>query len=133
VVTERILSESIVEQAALSWFDELGYFAHAGYDVSPNGEMPLRDDYEDPILTARLRSALRRINEHLPEDSIEYAMRVVTRPPEPTLEQNNRWFHSLLTDGIEVEYRTADGDIRGDRVRLLDFQNPARNEFLGAC
>jgi hypothetical protein len=22
---------------------------------------------------------------------------VVTRPPEPTLAQNNRWFHELLT------------------------------------
>ena len=26
---------------------------------------------------------------------------------EPTLVQNNRWFHHLLTDGINVEYRAA--------------------------
>lgn len=39
------MSENIVEQAALSWLEEIGYFVHAGHDVSPNGEMPLRDSY----------------------------------------------------------------------------------------
>jgi len=57
-------------------------------------------------------------------------MRVVTRPPEPSLIQNNRWFHQLLTDGIDVEYRTADGETRGGKARLVDFENPKRNDLL---
>ena len=129
-MTERTVSEAIVEQAVLSWFLEQGYFVHAGPEISPHGEMPLRDSYEDAVLTTRLRAALRRINDSMPEDVIDYAMRVVTRPREPGLEENNRWFHGLLTDGIEVEYSTADGNVRGDRARLIDFDNPARNDFL---
>jgi len=36
----------------------------------------------------------------------------------------------MLRDGVEVEYRTDDGTIRGDRVRLVDFEEPARNDWL---
>jgi len=55
---------------------------------------------------------------------------MVSRPPEPTLAQNNRWFHHLLTDGIDVEYRTPEGEIRGDKVWLVDFERPAKNDLL---
>jgi type I restriction enzyme R subunit len=77
---------------------------------------------------------MRRINDHLPEDVIEHAIeqavRVATRPQEPTLEQNNRWFHHLLTDGVDVEYRTKDGETRGDKAWLVDFAKPQRNDLL---
>jgi type I restriction enzyme R subunit len=129
-MTEKTVSEAIVEQAALSWFQECGFFVHAGPDVSPNGEMPLRDRYEDVVLISRLRAALRRVNSDLPEEAVEQVVRLVTRPPEPRLEQNNRWFHRLLTDGVEVQYRTIDGDIRGDKAWLVDFLDPRRNDFL---
>ena len=36
------------------------------------------------------------------------------------------WFR----DGVEVEYRRDDGSIAGDRVRLIDFDNPPGNDFL---
>ena len=126
------LNEAAVEQAALGWFESLGFDTRKGADISPGSETPLRGDYEQVVLKPRLRAALRKINDHLPEDAIEQTVRVITRPPEPTLEQNNRWFHGLLTDGIDVEYRTADGQTRGDKAWLVDFANPARNDLLVA-
>ena len=36
----------------------------------------------------------------------------------------------MLVDGIEVEYRQTDGRIRGDRVRLIDFDAPEDNDWL---
>ena len=36
----------------------------------------------------------------------------------------------MLVDGIEVEYRQPDGTIRGDRVRLVDFETPENNDWL---
>lgn len=66
----------------------------------------------------------------MPEEAIEEVVRVVTRPPEPTLVRNNRWFHGLLCGGIEVEYRTAEGEIRGDRAWLVDFERVENNDFL---
>jgi type I restriction enzyme R subunit len=126
------MNENLVEQAALGWFESLRYDTKKGADVSPGADSPLRETYEHVILISRLKVALRKINEHLPEDAIEQAVRVVTRPPEPTLVQNNRWFHRLLTDGIDVERRTSEGEVRGDKAWLVDFARPARNDFLVA-
>jgi type I restriction enzyme R subunit len=124
------VKENVVERAALGWFEALGYDTKSGADVSPGSVAPLRESYEHVVLERRLKAALRRVNDHLPEDAIEQALRVVTRPPEPTLEQNNRWFHGLLTNGIDVEYRTAGGESRGDKAWLVDFRAPKRNDFL---
>jgi type I restriction enzyme R subunit len=41
----------------------------------------------------------------------------------------NEIFHRYLTDGVDVEVRTESG-IRGELVRLLDFENPDNNAFL---
>src|SRR5262249_50679353 len=55
----------------------------------------------------------------------------LVRLPHPTLVQNNRWFHALLTDGVEVEYRDDKaGETRGGRVRLVDFDDPGANDLL---
>jgi type I restriction enzyme R subunit len=56
---------------------------------------------------------------------------MLSRPPYPTLIQNNRWFHVLLTDGVEIEYRDGtSGETRGGRARLVDFENPGANDLL---
>ena len=129
---ESKFSEALVEKAALLWFEECGYFVHTGSDLSPGGEFPLRDTYEEPLLIPRLRSVVQRVNDRLPPEAIDQVIRTVTRPPEPTLAQNNRWFHQLLVNGIEVEYLSADGGIRTDRAWLVDFEKPSRNDFVVA-
>ncbi|SFM68395.1 type I restriction enzyme, R subunit [Ectothiorhodospira mobilis] len=126
----KVLSEQQVEQAALGWFEALGFDVRKGADISPGADSPLRESHEHVILEPRLRAALRRINRHLPEDAVEQAVRIVARPPEPTLFQNNRWFHRLLTDGIDVEYRTPDGETRGDKAWLADFSSPGANDLM---
>lgn len=124
------MNEGIVEKAALAWFEFLGYDIAKGADISPGAVLPLRESHEQVVLEPRLRAALRKINDHLQEDAIEQAVRVITRPHEPTLTQNNLWFHRLLTDGIDVEYRTPGGDTRGDKAWLVDFTHPERNDLL---
>jgi type I restriction enzyme R subunit len=66
----------------------------------------------------------------MPIEGREEASRKVLRPDSPSLVGNNRAFHAMLRDGVEVEYRSADGTIRGDRVWLVDFDQPARNDWL---
>jgi type I restriction enzyme, R subunit len=82
------------------------------------------------VLMPRLKAALRKLNPDMPEEAILQAATTVSRLPEPTLEQNNRWFHTLLTDGVPVEYRTLDGGTRGDKAKLLDGDSPLANDFL---
>jgi type I restriction enzyme R subunit len=47
----------------------------------------------------------------------------------PSLLPANRHFHRLLVGGVPVQYQ-KDGETRGDRVRLIDWTNPARNQWL---
>lgn len=124
------MNEQIVEQAALGWFEALGYHTARGADISPGGASALREHYEDVVLLPRLKAALRRLNPEMPEEAVVQAATTISRPPEPTLAQNNRWFHGMLMDGVPVEYRLPDGEIRGDRARLLDRHCVSANDFL---
>ena len=36
----------------------------------------------------------------------------------------------MLVNGVEIEFRDADGRVRGDQVRIIDFDNPANNDWL---
>jgi len=58
-------------------------------------------------------------------------VRQVLNLPIQNLIDNNEAFHKMLTEGIEVEY-LVDGNIRGDKIWLIDWQDIANNEFL-AC
>lgn len=55
-----ILNESIVEDAALTWFGELGY-AIAGPHMAPGEPATERDSHGDVVLTGRSREATRHL------------------------------------------------------------------------
>lgn len=48
----------------------------------------------------------------------------------PSLIEENRRIHKLLTDGVDVEFSTGDGAIKGDKVWLIDFDEPENNDWL---
>ena len=86
--------------------------------------------YKEIVLKHRLRDTVARLNPEIPPDTQEEAIRKVLHPDSPALVQNNRAFHQMLVDGIEVEYRQSDGTIRGERVRFVDFDTPKNNDWL---
>jgi type I restriction enzyme R subunit len=121
-------TEQLVEDAATVHFGAIGAALRRGIEIDDAGE---RGSASEVRLTGRLGAALHRLNPGLPHDTLEEVVRTLSRPPHPTLIQNNRWFHTLLTDGVEVEYRDAkNGETRGGRARLIDFDNPAANDLL---
>ena len=122
--------ESDIEEAALEWLAELGYTVLHGSDIAPDTPDAERSAYNEVILTRRLQEAVARLNPNIPIETQEEAVRKVLNPDLPALVQNNRAFHQMLVDGVEVEYRQADGTIRGDRVRLVDFDTPENNDWL---
>jgi type I restriction enzyme R subunit len=124
------VSESTVEDAALTWFGELGYTLAHGPDLAPGEQAAERDGFSDVVLVGRLREAIRRLNPVIPEDAREDALRKVLRVAMPSLVQTNRAFHRLLRDGVPVEYPRADGSIAGDHVRLVDFDEVPANDWL---
>jgi type I restriction enzyme R subunit len=117
-----------VEDVAAVYFDAVGVAIKRGTEIDDAGE---RADPGQYILQGRLAASLHRLNPQLPHDTIEGVVRTLARPPHPTLIQNNRWFHALLTDGVEVAYRDAkSGETRGGRARLVDFDNVSANDLL---
>ena len=124
------INESVVEQAALAWLGDLGWQTAHGPDIAPDTPNAERSDYDQVVLERRLRDALAGLNPALPAAALDDAFRKLTLPEGPTLEARNRAFHRMLVDGVTVEYRTTDGAIRGAQARIVDFDNPAGNDWL---
>lgn len=122
--------ESTVEQAALDWFAELGYTVGHGPHMAPGEPQAERDSFGEVVLSGRLRNAIYRLNPSIPEEAREEALRKVLQPETPSLVANNRLFHAMLRDGVEIEYRRPDGSIAGDRALLVDFEDPEQNDWL---
>jgi type I restriction enzyme R subunit len=125
-------TESVVEEAALSWIEALGYAVLHGPEVAfgtPGGE---RSDpnYRDVILEERLRLALARLNPALPAEAVDDAFRKLLRTDAPSLSERNRAVHRMFVDGVTVEYRRPDGSIAGSQARLIDFEDPDNNDWL---
>ncbi|MGE5481551.1 MAG: type I restriction endonuclease subunit R, partial [Bacteroidota bacterium] len=129
-MTERSVTESLVEQAALAWLESLGWAVKQGPAISPGELAAERSDYREVVLGQRLRDALARLNPNLPPEALEDAFRRVTQPEGATLEARNRAFHRILVDGVTVEYRRSDGSIAGAQARVIDFDDPENNDWL---
>ena len=124
------MTEDQLEQEALSWLVETGYRHVYGPAIAPEGEHAERSDYRQPLLIARLRAAIARLNPQVPLVAREDALAQVMDLGIPSMLAANRHFHGLLVNGVPVQYQQH-GDTRGDFVRLIDWENtPASNEFL---
>jgi type I site-specific restriction-modification system R (restriction) subunit/very-short-patch-repair endonuclease len=124
------LTESSVEDAALGFFQELGYEYRPGPEIAVDGLFAERKGYGDVILVGRLRAALARINPDLPASAVEDAVQKLTRTEAPTLVLNNRTFHRFVTDGVPVKYRNKDGREVDDQAWLFDWANRGNNDWL---
>ena len=124
------ITEADVEQAGLDWLCALGWRVAHGPDIAPDSLSAERDDYGQVVLERRLRDTLAELNPGLPGSALDDAIRKLTRPDGATLEARNRAFHRMLVNGVEIEYGEAGGAVRGDLVRVIDFDAPANNDWL---
>lgn len=124
----KSITENEIEQIALSYLQNLGYSCILGPDISPDGEHTERQ-YNEVVLVTRLRDAIDKLNPNITQDAKDDALKKVLRTDSPNALINNENFHRYLTEGIDVEVRTADG-IRGEKVYIVDFVEPEQNEFL---
>lgn len=129
-MTDHGVTESVVEQAALAWLEATGWHVAHGPDLAPDMPAAERADYGEVVLAQRLRDALARLNPELPVEALEDAFRKLTRPEGADLVQRNRALHRLLVDGVTVEYRDAEGAIRGAQARVIDFDDSTNNDWL---
>ncbi len=123
------MNETQLENLALEWFSENGWQTAEGPDIAPDGIRPLREDYNDVLLSEPLKRAIRQINPGLPTEAVEEAVHKLKTVDHPVPVHRNRYFHKFLIDGIEVEIN-GDEEQETELIRLIDFSDPDENEFL---
>lgn len=117
-------TESNYENAVLQLLNEgLGYTYVYGPDIERDYHSPL---YEDVLLPT-----LQRINKDLPPDAINEAIYKLKNFETGSLLQKNMIFTDYLQNGISVKY-FINGEERSTLVYLIDFKNPANNDFTVA-
>ncbi len=125
-------TENSIEKMALSQLEALGFDVAHGPDIAFDGPNPERDPaahYGDVVLVERLRGAMQRINPDVPSPAIEEAVRKLIATESPALIENNRRFHRMLTDGVDVSWMAPEGERHG-KVWLVELENPGGNDWL---
>ncbi|MEN0658260.1 type I restriction endonuclease subunit R [Caldifermentibacillus hisashii] len=122
-------TEDLLEKAVIETLQEMDYEYAFGPDLSVGGPRPERKDYREVILAGRLRDTLYKLNRDLPPDAIEDVYRRVITFNSPSLIENNRHFHKLLTEGVDVSFH-KNGGIKTEKAIIIDFEHPERNDFL---
>ncbi len=124
------INEALVEGVLLEQLQSLGYTYVSDNVIGPDGTAPERASYADVILQGRLEQAITRLNPHIPAEARSDALKKVLASERPNLTEENRRLHKAMVEGVEVEFYADDGTIRGDRVRLVDFDQPDTNDWL---
>ena len=123
-----MLNENTIELALIDQLVNQGYTYHNGTTISPIGENPQRESFSSVLLENQFKESLKKLNPTLPESArVEAYQKVINLGTEDIMENNER-FHTLLTNGVTVEF-TKDGRTKGINVKLLDVQNPENNNF----
>ena len=124
------LSEAEVEQALLAQFQTLGYCIECEENIGPDGKRPERESHAEVVLQKRFKAAVARLNPALPQEAQAEAVRQVLHSELPSLLEENRRLHKLLTEGVDVEYDASDGTLTAGKVWLIDFDRPENNDWL---
>ena len=117
--TEQHFENAIIELMR----DELGYEYIYGPDVER--------DYQSPLHEEMLLTALNDINPGLNLEAVNEAIYRLKNFESINLLQRNKAFMDYLQSGIEVS-TMVDGEIRHDRVMLIDYDHPENNLFYVA-
>lgn len=124
------VAESEFESWVLEMLAEQGWQTAHGPKIAPGLPDAERADYREVVLVGRLRDAIYRLNRTLPDEAVEEAIKSALRPESAVVQSENWRAYQLLTQGVPVEYRDAEGVLRNVRTRLIDWANPSANDLL---
>ena len=122
-------TEDALERWVLEILQELGWTPVHGPDIAPGELGAERADYREVVLNGRLASAVARLNPVLPPVAVADVVRSVQRTESPLIETENWNAYRHLIQGVPVEYRDANGELRSDRARLVDWEIPKNNDL----
>ncbi len=125
--------DRLVEQPAIQLFAELGWETLSASDeaLGANGTLG-RETKSEVVLASRLRQVLMQLNPSLPAEAISATVDELSRDRSamtPTAANREQW--ALMRDGVKVSVPDrVRGGQKDERVRVMDWDNPAANDFL---
>ena len=122
------VTENDIELYAIEELESLGYTYIYGPEIAPDSDHSLRTSYDQVVLISHLKNAITTLNSDIPSIAQEDAVKQVLRIGSPDLLTDNETFHRLLTEGVTVTYQKDDNQ-RGDKIKLVDFDNVDNNTF----
>lgn len=122
-------SESTIETHLIELLVSQGYEYRYGPDIAPYSTEPLRSSFADVVLEPLLRESIMRLNPDIPESARAEAVSRVLRVGSGDIMLANELFHTMLTEGVTVEY-SREGVSRGVSVRLMDVEDISKNSFI---
>ena len=130
----NFISEGDIEQAILRKLEQAFGFALLNCytaDADDLNDRSGRADKREVIFIERLKDAALRLNPRIPEAVIDEALaRLTDQRQAMSAIAANREVDGLIRDGIPVAFDNAQGEPQQERVRVLDFNDPAENRFL---
>jgi type I restriction enzyme R subunit len=121
--------ENHIEQWVLEVLQTKGYTFLPPEKLDPDIPGSLRERYNDVILNTILQEALVSINSGISLESISQAIKEVERvSTQGDLLTCNRYFHQLITEGVDVTYMEK-GEPRTQKAWLVDTDNPENNKW----
>jgi type I restriction enzyme, R subunit len=125
--------DQLVEQPAVALFADLGWSTVSAMEevLGANGTLG-RETPSEVVLLPRLRATLEKLNSLLPADAISTAIDELTRDRSAMLPAGaNREVYLLLKEGVQVSVPDHErGGKKIERVRIIDWDHPAQNDFL---
>ncbi len=125
--------DSLVEQPAMSLLADLGWATlSAAEEVLGSAGTLGRANTRQVVLPGRLRAALATLNPTLPAEAVELALEALMRDRSAMgSAAANREVYALLRDGVPVSVPdAANGGMRTERARVIDWEHPESNDFL---
>ncbi|MEI8291961.1 MAG: type I restriction endonuclease, partial [Verrucomicrobiota bacterium] len=124
--------DALVEQPAIGLFAGLGWQTIGAFDeVFGKGGTLGRENAGEVVLLRHLEPALKKLNPKAPPEAIDAAVNELIRDRSVMSQAAaNREVYTLLKNGVKVEIRTPEGELMPERIRVIDWDNPANNHFL---
>ncbi|MCK5894427.1 MAG: type I restriction endonuclease subunit R [Endozoicomonadaceae bacterium] len=119
-----------VEVPAIEQLTQLGWQYIHGGELSPDHSNE-RQYFRDVVLVQRLETAIKRINPWISDENLRKVSRDLTHPNYAGLMEYNHALYQTLVNYSSVEQDLGKGR-KGQTVKIIDFDNPANNEFLCA-
>ena len=122
------MNEDDWEHLALDTLGELGWELKPGADIAPgSGE---RLSWDELIIPARLRAALRALNPSVPREYLDQALVIIVAPTSRDAIAENYRVHQMLTEGFRgITYVDDDGQEQTPTIRLVSHE-PSENDWL---